>query len=88
MISGMDTTFINNAPKNIKTMKETINAASVKDFTLAQKLEKAVGFEIRWQRLNIVQANLVWLAWCAYQGNQTAALMLALLGNNEQPEPG
>ena len=40
---------------------------------LSEEMEALTGFPIRWSRINIAQAHMVWLAWRAVVGRDEAA---------------
>lgn len=67
---------VSNAPKNIEKMKNIIRPHLASDHALSQRMTDLCKFEIRWQRLTLAQAYIVWLAWQVVQGDPTAALIL------------
>ncbi len=77
---------IDNAPKTVTEMKHLINPATVARPELADELSALVGFPIYWQRLNIVQAGMVWMAWRAICGDEAARYALATMRNIQVEE--
>lgn len=74
------------APKNVTEMKDIIRPALVRNPELAERMTALTGFPIRWQRLNLAEAAMVWLAWRAMQGSGEAAHMLAVMRGVEVEE--
>lgn len=60
-------------PTTIEKLRIAVNNTRLGRPTLSEEMEALTGFSIRWSRINIAQAHMVWLAWRAVVAGDGAA---------------